>query len=66
MEKMSEMSQTIADLHSAAADINDAANCLYQQFSGEDETPLYKWADKILKPTTDLIFAGNRNFLCGE
>lgn len=27
---------------------------------------LYKWADEILKPTADLAFAGNGNFICGE
>ena len=27
---------------------------------------LYKWADEVLKPTSDLAFAGDGNFLCGE
>ena len=27
---------------------------------------LYQWADEILKPTADLAFAGDGNFLCGE
>jgi len=27
---------------------------------------LYKWTDEILKPTADLAFAGDGNFLCGE
>lgn len=27
---------------------------------------LYRWADEVLKPTADLAFAGNGNFLCGE
>ena len=27
---------------------------------------LYKWAKKVLKPTADLAFAGDGNFLCGE
>lgn len=27
---------------------------------------LYCWADEVLKPTADLAFAGNGNFLCGE
>ena len=27
---------------------------------------LYKWADEVLKPTADLAFAGDGNFLCGE
>ena len=27
---------------------------------------LYNWADDLLKPTADLAFAGDGNFLCGE
>ena len=27
---------------------------------------LYQWADEVLKPTADLAFAGDGNFLCGE
>ena len=27
---------------------------------------LHKWADEVLKPTADLAFAGDGNFLCGE
>ena len=27
---------------------------------------LYQWADEVLKPTADLTFAGDGNFLCGE
>ena len=27
---------------------------------------LYHWADELLKPTADLAFAGDGNFLCGE
>lgn len=27
---------------------------------------LYRWADQVLKPTADLAFAGDGNFLCGE
>ena len=27
---------------------------------------LYRWANEVLKPTADLAFAGNGNFLCGE
>ncbi|MEA4947860.1 MAG: DUF2800 domain-containing protein [Oscillospiraceae bacterium] len=27
---------------------------------------LYRWADKVLKPTAELAFAGDGNFLCGE
>ncbi len=27
---------------------------------------LYRWANEVLKPTADLAFAGDGNFLCGE
>ena len=27
---------------------------------------LYRWAEEVLKPTADLAFAGDGNFLCGE
>lgn len=27
---------------------------------------LYRWADEVLKPTANLAFAGDGNFLCGE
>ena len=27
---------------------------------------LFRWADKVLKPTAELAFAGDGNFLCGE
>ena len=27
---------------------------------------MYQWADEVLKPTVDLAFAGDGNFLCGE
>ena len=27
---------------------------------------LYRWADEVLKPTAELAFAGEGNFLCGE
>ena len=33
---------------------------------GLSKAELYKWADKVLKPTADLAFAGDGNFLCGE
>ena len=38
MSKMADMKQTIEDLHSAATAINDAADWLYQQFSGTDDS----------------------------
>lgn len=33
------------------------------EISKED---LYRWADEVLKPTAELAFAGDGNFLCGE
>lgn len=27
---------------------------------------LYQWADEVLKPTADLAFSGDGNFLCGD
>ncbi len=38
MSKMAEMAQTIEELRSAAASINAAADWLYQQFSGDDDS----------------------------
>jgi hypothetical protein len=38
MSKMAEMAQTIEDLRTAAASINAAADWLYQQFSGDDDS----------------------------
>jgi len=31
-----------------------------------DKDALYTWADEVLKPTAELAFAGDGNFLCGE
>ena len=42
MSKMAEMAQTIEDLRTAAASINAAADWLYQQFSGEDDSKQQK------------------------
>lgn len=39
MSKMSEMAATIEDLLSAAAAINEAANWLAKQFSGDEPVP---------------------------
>lgn len=38
MSKMEEMAQTIEELRSTAASINAAADWLYQQFSGDDDS----------------------------
>ena len=53
-------------------DITDVSMTIYQprrqnvstyQISKDD---LYRWADEVLKPTAELAFAGDGNFLCGE
>lgn len=38
MSKMAEMAQTIEELRTAAASINAAADWLYQQFSGNENS----------------------------
>ena len=38
MSKIADMKQTIEELRSTAAAINDAADWLYQQFSGTDDS----------------------------
>ncbi len=38
MSKMAEMQETIEELRSAAAAIDDTADWLYQQFSGDEAT----------------------------
>lgn len=53
-------------------DIDKVSMTIYQprrqnvssyEISKED---LYRWADEVLKPTAELAFAGDGNFLCGE
>lgn len=53
-------------------DIDTVSMTIYQprrdnvstyELSKED---LYHWADEVLKPTAELAFAGDGNFLCGE
>ena len=52
--------------------MNDMAMTIYQPRRQNISTfeiskdNLYKWADEVLKPTADLAFAGDGNFLCGE
>ena len=52
--------------------MNDMAMTIYQPRCQNISTfeiskdNLYKWADEVLKPTADLAFAGDGNFLCGE
>ena len=56
MSKMAEMAQTIEELRSAAASINAAADWLYQQFSGEDNSKQQnsKSAAKKAEPKPEL------------
>lgn len=57
MSKMAEMAQTIEELRSAAASINAAADWLYQQFSGDNDSeaqPTEAPAKKKPKPQLKL------------
>jgi len=53
-------------------DINTVEMTIYQPRRDNVSTysiskdDLYRWADEVLKPTADLAFAGDGNFLCGE
>jgi len=60
------------ELFDAIYDIETVSMTIYQprrdnvstyELSKED---LLKWADGVLKPTSELAFAGDGNFLCGE
>ena len=60
------------ELFDAIYDIATVAMTVYQprrqnvstfEMSKDD---LYRWADEVLKPTAELAFAGDGNFLCGE
>lgn len=47
MSKMSDMAQTIEELHNAAAAINDAADWLHKQFSSDaDDLPVEATKDE--------------------
>ena len=60
------------ELFDAIYDIDTVAMTVYQprrqnvstfEMSKDD---LYRWAEEVLKPTAELAFAGDGNFLCGE
>lgn len=60
------------ELFDAIYDIDTVAMTVYQprrqnvstfEMSKDD---LYHWAEEVLKPTAELAFAGDGNFLCGE
>ena len=59
------------ELFDAIYDIDSVAMTVYQprrqnvstfEMSKDD---LYRWAEEVLKPTAELAFAGDGNFLCG-
>lgn len=56
MSKMAEMAQTIEELRTAAASINAAADWLYQQFSGDDNSKQqhFKSAAKKEEPKPEI------------
>ena len=60
------------ELFDAIYDIDSVAMTVYQprrQNVSTFETSkddLYRWAEEVLKPTAELAFAGDGNFLCGE
>lgn len=60
------------ELFDAIYDIDTVAMTVYQPRRQNVSTfemskdNLYRWADEVLKPTAELAFAGDGNFLCGE
>jgi len=60
------------DLFDGIYDIDTVCMTIYQPRRDNISTyvlskdELYRWADDVLKPTADLAFAGDGNFLCGE
>ncbi len=60
------------ELFDAIYDIDSVRMTIYQPRRENVSTyelskdELYRWADEVLKPTADLAFAGDGNFLCGE
>ena len=60
------------DLFDDIYDIDNVSMTIYQPRHQNISTfeiskdELYKWADEVLKPTVDLTFAGDRNFIYGE
>ena len=60
------------ELFDGIYDIDTVAMTIYQPRRQNVSTftlskdDLYRWADEVLKPTAELAFAGDGNFLCGE
>ena len=69
MSKMADMKQTIEDLHSAATAINDAADWLYQQFSGADDSNKQQSSETAAtkeEPKPELKLEDVRSVLAGK
>ena len=60
-----ELFDTLYDIDTVAMTIYQPRRQNVSTFS-LSKAELYKWADEVLKPTADLAFAGDGNFLCGE
>lgn len=60
------------ELFDAIYDIDTVSMTVYQPRRQNVSTfemakdDLYRWADEVLKPTAELAFSGDGNFLCGE
>lgn len=60
------------ELFDGIYDIDTVSMTIYQPIRQNISTcevskdDLYQWVDEVLKPTADLAFAGDGNFLCGE
>jgi hypothetical protein len=69
MSKMADMKQTIEELHNAAAAINDAADWLYQQFSGTDDSNKQQISETAAtkeEPKPELKLEDVRSVLAGK
>lgn len=69
MSKIADMAQTIEDLRNAAAAINEAADWLYQQFSGSDDSDkqqIPKTAAYKEAPKPELKLEDVRSVLAGK
>ena len=69
MSKIADMKQTIEELRSAAAAINDAADWLYQQFSGADDSNKQQSSETAAtkeEPKPELKLEDVRSVLAGK
>ena len=60
-----ELFDDIYDIYTVAMTIYQPRRQNVSTFTLSKEE-LYRWADEVLKPTAELAFAGDGNFLCGE